>query len=234
MRRLSKVLAPTPSLNPNAGPPATRGPYDTSPPSSAGPFGNRTMRCRRRRRYGSPPTFIASRPSAARNGRASRFPSPPASFWEGAPRSSTPWRCSCPSPNCYKPWPAESPATSFEHPHATAMPRFHYQALDADQQLTTGEVEADAVAVAITQLEASGLTVLSIGFATAESTATLTTNKPIVPAPKLKLPPIDAARDEAILRTHLARTLERARPLTPALRAYAEEMPTGQRRRELA
>ena len=114
------------------------------------------------------------------------------------------------------------------------MPRFHYQALDADQQLTTGEVEADAVAVAITQLEASGLTVLSIGFATAESTATLTTNKPVVPAPKPKLPPIDAARDEAILRTHLARTLERARPLTPALRAYAEEMPTGRRRRELA
>jgi len=114
------------------------------------------------------------------------------------------------------------------------MPRFHFQALNADQQLTIGEVEADAVALAITQLEASGLTVLSIGFATAETTADLSSQKPLPPAPKHKPPVIDAARDETVLRSHLARTLERARPLTPALRAYAEEMPSGRRRRELA
>lgn len=113
------------------------------------------------------------------------------------------------------------------------MPRFHFQALNAEQELTIGEVEADAVALAITQLEASGLTVLSIGFATAETTAALAAQKPPAPAPKRKPPVIDAARDENVLRAHLARTLDRARPLTPALRAYAEEMPSGRRRREL-
>jgi type IV pilus assembly protein PilC len=114
------------------------------------------------------------------------------------------------------------------------MPRFHFQALNAEQELTIGEVEADAVALAITQLEASGLTVLSIGFATAETTAALSSQKSPAPAPKRKPPVIDAARDENVLRSHLARTLDRARPLTPALRAYAEEMPSGRRRRELA
>jgi type II secretory pathway component PulF len=114
------------------------------------------------------------------------------------------------------------------------MPRFHYQALNAEQELTIGEVEADAVALAITQLEASGLTVLSIGFATAETTAALAAQKPPAPAPKRKPPVIDAARDENVLRSHLARTLDRVRPLTPALRAYAEEMPSGRRRRELS
>jgi type IV pilus assembly protein PilC len=113
------------------------------------------------------------------------------------------------------------------------MPRFHFQALNDAQELTVGEVEADAVALAITQLEASGLTVLSIGFATAETTAALAAQKPPAPAPKLKPPVIDATRDENVLRAHLARTLDRARPLTPALRAYAEEMPSGRRRREL-
>ncbi|QDT75218.1 type II secretion system F family protein [Lacipirellula limnantheis] len=114
------------------------------------------------------------------------------------------------------------------------MPRFHYQALNAEQELTIGEVEADAVALAITQLEANGLTVLSIGFATAETTAALMAQKQPLPTPRRKPPVIDAAQDESVLRSHLARTLERARPLTPALRAYAEEMPTGRRRRELA
>lgn len=113
------------------------------------------------------------------------------------------------------------------------MPRFHFQALNAEQELTIGEVEADAVALAITQLEASGLTVLSIGFATSETTAALAAQKPPAPTSKRKAPVIDAARDESVLRSHLARTLERARPLTPALRAYAEEMPSGRRRREL-
>ena len=115
------------------------------------------------------------------------------------------------------------------------MPRFHYQALNAEQELTIGEVEADAVALAITQLEASGLTVLWIGFATAETTAALVAQKQTsLSPPKPQLPVIDETRDEAVLRTHLAKTLERALPLTPALRAYAEEMPSGRRRRELA
>lgn len=114
------------------------------------------------------------------------------------------------------------------------MPRFHFQALNDAQELTIGEVEADAVALAIAQLEASGLRVLSIGFATAETTAASAAQEPPAPAPKRKPPVIDATRDENVLRAHLARTLERARPLTPALRAYAEEMPSGRRRRELA
>jgi type II secretory pathway component PulF len=113
------------------------------------------------------------------------------------------------------------------------MPRFHYQALNADRRLVTGEVEADAVAAAIEQLEASGLTVQSIGFAAAESTAAPALPKESTLALAPRPPAADETRDELILRRHLASTLDRARPLTPALRAYAEELPTDRRRAAL-
>ena len=112
------------------------------------------------------------------------------------------------------------------------MPRFQYQAVNADEELVVGEIEADAVAQAIAQLEASGLFVQAIGFATAETKASLTLPKST--ALKQTLPPIDDSRDERVLRVHLERACKRAQSLAPAFRAYAEEMPPGRRKRELA
>ena len=42
------------------------------------------------------------------------------------------------------------------------MPQFHYQALNAAQQMIAGKLEAPSVAQAIAQLEAEGLIVQSI------------------------------------------------------------------------
>lgn len=111
------------------------------------------------------------------------------------------------------------------------MPRFRYQALNADGHPVTGEVEAAAVAAAIEQLEASGLTLQAISIATAEPTDLFVTSQH-APAPE----PLTSgeARDEAVLRTHLALTVEQARSLTEPLSAYVQELPTGRRRTALA
>jgi type II secretory pathway component PulF len=115
------------------------------------------------------------------------------------------------------------------------MPYFRYQGLNANQQPVAGEREADTVQQAIAQLEAAGLTVQSIGYATSESTSTF-------------IPPIGASAGStgdgveqrrvgsvelAALRSHMATVLQQARVITPALRAYADEMPSGRRRRQL-
>jgi type IV pilus assembly protein PilC len=113
------------------------------------------------------------------------------------------------------------------------MPRYHYQALNADQQLVVGEVEADTAALALAQIEALGLTVQAIGIAGSEIEGALTLRE-VAATPPGPMPPIDDERQtEIALQSHLARTFERGRPLVPALRAYAEEMPSGRRRREL-
>ena len=46
------------------------------------------------------------------------------------------------------------------------MPHFRYQALNAQQQPIAGELEAESVSQAVSRLEAEGLTVQSIGYAT--------------------------------------------------------------------
>jgi type II secretory pathway component PulF len=106
------------------------------------------------------------------------------------------------------------------------MPIFRYQAIDAEQQAVTGQIEADSVTQAVERLSVKGLTLQVIAFAT--------------PAAKVddELPATKAAAssggDQAELRAHLAALIERIRPLTPALRAYAEELPAGKRRQQLS
>lgn len=102
------------------------------------------------------------------------------------------------------------------------MPRFHYQALNAQQQIVTGELSADSVAQAVTQLEADGLTVQSISLAT----------EVVQPAPAGSSP-FAIGDSEAPLARHLREVLERGHELAPALKAYAEEIKSTRRRREL-
>lgn len=116
------------------------------------------------------------------------------------------------------------------------MPRFYYQARNVDEQLVDGETEADSVVAAIAQLEELGLTIEAIGFATPDTAARLANRKPPVasrPALSRMEAPIIEPDDDAILLERLEQTLVRSRPLTPMLRAYAEELPSPQRRRKL-
>jgi type IV pilus assembly protein PilC len=118
------------------------------------------------------------------------------------------------------------------------MRHFYYQALNVDQQRVAGKIEADTVQQAIALLEAEGLTVQSIGYAAPESASGNS-----APAGANAGGTTDAAAsaamqggagiEHAALRTHLTRVLEQAQAITPALRAYADEMPAGRRRRQL-
>ncbi len=107
------------------------------------------------------------------------------------------------------------------------MPHFQYQALNATQQLIAGKLEAPGVAQAIAQLESEGLIVQSIGYTAADA--------PESPAPQ-------AAAERAAVTTleqqavqqHLAQVIVRARPLLPALYAYAAELPRDHYRGQLA
>ncbi|WP_428306267.1 type II secretion system F family protein [Lacipirellula sp.] len=117
------------------------------------------------------------------------------------------------------------------------MPRFYYQARNVDEQLVDGEIEAETVVAAIAQLEGLGVTVEAIGFATPDTAARLANRK--LPSasrstpPRIEAPAIEPD-DDAILLAQLEQTLARSRPLTPMLRAYAEELPSPQRRRTLS
>jgi type IV pilus assembly protein PilC len=107
------------------------------------------------------------------------------------------------------------------------MPTFHYQALNATQSLVTGDLTADSVADAVTQLQASGLTVQSIGLISA-------TNISAAESPAADIAsPSDRQAEQAALRAHMTRVLEQGKLIAPALAAYAEEMPSGRRRRQL-
>ncbi len=116
------------------------------------------------------------------------------------------------------------------------MANFRYQALSADQQPASGVLEADSVQQAIAQLEAAGLTIQSIGYADTSSASdtlrvsdTLTHDETIARG----MPRSAVDIEQAVLRSHMAQILERGRAIAPALRAYAEEMSPGYRRRQL-
>jgi type II secretory pathway component PulF len=114
------------------------------------------------------------------------------------------------------------------------MPRFYYQAHSADQQLVDGEIEAESVVAAIAELEKLGLTIEAIGFVTADTAARLAQRKTQASSPLPVLEIVDVTpNDDAILLAQLEQTLARSQPLTPMLRAYAEELPSSQRRRKL-
>lgn len=110
------------------------------------------------------------------------------------------------------------------------MPQFRYQALNADDQLVAGEIEADSVAQAIGQLEASGLVVQSIGYATA---AKALNRQSITAAPDQKPLLVVSAAEQAEFDLHLAKIIECGRSLAPALHAYAAEMGRSRLRRQL-
>lgn len=116
------------------------------------------------------------------------------------------------------------------------MPTFRYQALNAEQQVVAGQVEADAVQQAIAQLEAAGLIVQSIGFAGADAPASEPPR--VIASAKRAAPQNDAAVSDAnveraVLHAHMGKVLERGREIAPALAAFAAEMPAGRRRRDL-
>ncbi len=115
------------------------------------------------------------------------------------------------------------------------MPQFRYQSLNADEQLVAGEIEAESVAQAIGQLEASGLVVQSIGYSTADKASADKGAWPkhAVEATETKPLLMVTAAEQAELDRHLARIVERARSLAPALRAYAAEMSPSRSRRQL-
>jgi type II secretory pathway component PulF len=102
------------------------------------------------------------------------------------------------------------------------MPLYAYQALNASQQLVSGEVEAASLAEAVAQLETQRLSIQSIGSA------------PLVGENPFAVDGRDQAEIErAALEKHLLHVIERGRDLLPALRAYALELPAGGRRRQL-
>ena len=116
------------------------------------------------------------------------------------------------------------------------MPRFLYQALNESQEIVSGDVLAESAREAITELESRGLAVQSIRIETLEP----------MPPEREAIPPkaarsaaalpadYDASAAESVLQKQLAKLLARGRTLTPALRAYVEELPEGSERRELS
>lgn len=122
------------------------------------------------------------------------------------------------------------------------MANFRYQTLDASGNPIVGEVTADGVQQAIAELESRGLTVQSIGHASAahspaiETPAAAFESTEARSAPAQLPPPPSASagdREQAVLQAHMATILDRGRAITPALRAYADELPSGQQRRQL-
>jgi type II secretory pathway component PulF len=115
------------------------------------------------------------------------------------------------------------------------MTLFHYQALDANGRLVRGDLEADDAQLAVGELHARGLRVQSIGLATLSSVEPAaadhrsTTRQTRVPAQQGS----GEGVEQTVLRSHMATILERGRAIAPALRAYAEEMPAGWKRRQL-
>ncbi len=105
------------------------------------------------------------------------------------------------------------------------MPHFRYLALNSQQQPMAGELEAESVSQAVSRLEAEGLSVQSIGYATPGAS--------VGESPFREAEPASAEIEQAELVRHLERVIERGRPLTPALHAYAAEMAAGQSRRQL-
>ena len=106
------------------------------------------------------------------------------------------------------------------------MPKFRYQAFDTDRKLILEDCEADSLQQAITYLESEGLELVSIGLA----------SEPQPDSPQSSTDYVlstEGGIESDVLRTHLARVLEQGRAIAPALRAYAEEMPSGRRQRQL-
>ena len=109
------------------------------------------------------------------------------------------------------------------------MPTFHYQALDRENRLIVGQLQADTVTQAVGELEAQGLNIQSIGTTPLASPAPATTSQ-TNPAPGQS---IEYPRDQDALRKQLVTLMERGQPLIAALRAYSAELLHRRQRSEL-
>lgn len=107
------------------------------------------------------------------------------------------------------------------------MPNFRYHALNPHQQRVAGELQAENVEAAIAQLEARGLVVQSIGYASSESAGGVL-ERMVTDEHSARV-----VMEYSVLGDQLARVRVGAKTITPALRAYSEEMPAGRRRLEL-
>jgi type II secretory pathway component PulF len=114
------------------------------------------------------------------------------------------------------------------------MPLFNYEALDANGQLVSGDLEANDVQQAVGELHARRLSVQSIGITTPSSVESTTPDTRSGSQAHAHGQRGDEKSVElAVLRSHMATIFERGRAIAPALRAYAEEMPSGWQRRQL-
>src|SRR3972149_5628375 len=113
------------------------------------------------------------------------------------------------------------------------MANFRYQAIDAAGQLVAGELAGGNGQQAVAQLEAGGLTVQSIGYASSTPTRPEEMLASSDRATAKSSPSAGESMEQAVLRSHMATILERGQAIAPALRAYAEEMPAGRQRRQL-
>lgn len=102
------------------------------------------------------------------------------------------------------------------------MPQFSYQAAHKDGQNVAGSLSAESLAAAIAELESRGLTVHSIGLASAG------------PDQSGFRSADEASRAEATtLEDHFVEAVNRRETLVPALNALASEFPSGRGRREI-
>lgn len=118
------------------------------------------------------------------------------------------------------------------------MANFRYHAQDAAGNPLTGEIAADSVQQALAELESRGITIQSIGHAS--STPSVAAESPTAQFESTAAPTADAFSsppvidcEQSVLLAHMAKILERGRAITPALRAYADELPAGAQRRQL-
>src|SRR5262245_52462097 len=114
------------------------------------------------------------------------------------------------------------------------MPLFRYHALDTDGKPVGGDLEADGVYQAVTELQARGLRVQSIALATIPSTESADANARAADHAIASPRGVNGeGLERSVLRSHMATILERGRTILPALMAYADEMPSGWQRRQL-
>jgi type IV pilus assembly protein PilC len=105
------------------------------------------------------------------------------------------------------------------------MPTFRYQALDADQKSVTGQVEAESVALAVARLEAQGLIVQQIAFASEMASVSSPPQNPFAAE--------RTGATRSALERHAGRVIEATGPLLAPLHAYAAELPQAGKRRQL-
>jgi type II secretory pathway component PulF len=103
------------------------------------------------------------------------------------------------------------------------MSDFQFQAVDPQGQRVSGRLQASSVADALSQLEARGLVVQSIGYASPASTA----------AQSFAEVEPEHGAERAALRSYLDRVMERGQAMVAPLQAFAEEIPAGRSRRQL-